>query len=44
MGLDPALRTNITTADYEAGHMMYINEPCLEQFQRDAAAFIRKSS
>jgi carboxypeptidase C (cathepsin A) len=43
MGLDPALRANFTTADYEAGHMMYIHEPCLEQFKRDAAAFIAKS-
>jgi carboxypeptidase C (cathepsin A) len=44
MGLHPSLRTNITTADYEAGHMMYIHQPSLEQFKRDAAAFIRKSS
>jgi carboxypeptidase C (cathepsin A) len=43
MGLDPSLRANISTADYEAGHMMYIHEPSLEQFKRDAAAFIGKS-
>jgi carboxypeptidase C (cathepsin A) len=43
MGLDPQLRDNITTADYEAGHMMYIHEPSLEQFKQDAAEFIRKS-
>lgn len=43
MGLDPGLRGNFSTADYEAGHMMYIHEPCLAQFKQDAAAFIRKS-
>jgi carboxypeptidase C (cathepsin A) len=43
MGLDPSLRANITTSDYEAGHMMYIHEACLAQFKTDAAAFIKKS-
>jgi len=43
MGLDPSLRKNITTAEYEAGHMMYINEPCLQQLKKDAQGFIRKS-
>lgn len=41
MGLDPALRDNITIAEYEAGHMMYLREPSLAQLKADAAAFIR---
>lgn len=40
MGLDPSVRTNITTGEYEAGHMMYIHEPCLAQLKRDVAKFV----
>ncbi len=41
MGLDPALRDNITVSEYEAGHMMYVHEPSLAQLKADARAFIR---
>lgn len=41
LGLDPALRGNITEAEYEAGHMMYIQEAALAKLTRDAAAFYR---
>ncbi len=41
MGLDPALRDNVTITEYEAGHMMYVHEPSLAKLQADAAAFIR---
>ena len=41
MGLDASLRDNITIAEYEAGHMMYVHEPSLAQLKADASAFIR---
>jgi carboxypeptidase C (cathepsin A) len=41
MFLDPALRKNITMKYYEAGHMMYIHRPSLEQFTRDVEEFYR---
>ena len=40
MGLDPSLKKNISTAEYEAGHMMYIDETCLEKLKKDVARFI----
>lgn len=43
LGLDPELRANIETSYYEAGHMMYIDEKCLEKFKNDVAAFLTKS-
>jgi carboxypeptidase C (cathepsin A) len=43
MGLDTALRDNITTGFYEAGHMMYIDEKCLAQLKEDIAAFMKAS-
>jgi len=39
--LDPAYRGNITYAEYEAGHMMYVNRPDLQKMQRDLAGFIQ---
>ncbi|MFL6256786.1 MAG: S10 family peptidase [Pyrinomonadaceae bacterium] len=44
MGLDPALRPNVTTTFYEAGHMMYIDQTSLAQLKRDAAAFVQNAS
>jgi len=40
LGLDPTLRANISTAYYEAGHMMYIDEGCLAKFKADVAKFL----
>jgi carboxypeptidase C (cathepsin A) len=40
MGLDETQRTRISTAYYEAGHMMYIHEGELAQLKRDVAKFI----
>lgn len=40
MGLDPALRDNVTIAEYDAGHMMYLHEPSLAKLKTDAAAFV----
>ncbi|MDF0534190.1 hypothetical protein PY479_07865 [Shewanella sp. A32] len=35
-----ALRGNISTAYYMAGHMMYVNPPSMAKFKQDLAAFI----
>jgi carboxypeptidase C (cathepsin A) len=40
LGLDPSQRTRISTAEYEAGHMMYIHEGELARLERDVAAFV----
>jgi carboxypeptidase C (cathepsin A) len=44
MALDPDQRRRISTAEYEAGHMMYIHEGELARLKRDVEAFIRKSA
>jgi carboxypeptidase C (cathepsin A) len=43
LGLDPALRQNISMRYYEAGHMMYIHDPSLRQLKGDLATFLRAS-
>ena len=43
LGLDESLRGNISTSYYEAGHMMYIHMPALEQLKKDLADFIQKA-
>jgi carboxypeptidase C (cathepsin A) len=43
LGLDPALRANITVAMYEAGHMMYLDPPSLQKLKRDGAALIDRA-
>ncbi len=43
MGLDPALRGHVQTAQYEAGHMMYIEKNSLAQLKRDVASFIQSA-
>lgn len=40
MGLDPSLRDNIRTAEYEAGHMMYIHTASLTKLKQDVSAFL----
>ncbi len=40
LGLDPSLRSNITTSDYAAGHMMYIDETELAKLKSDVGRFI----
>lgn len=40
LGLEPALRGNVTQAHYEAGHMMYIHDPSLAQLKADLDAFL----
>jgi len=43
MGLDPTMRERVFTAEYEAGHMMYIDEKELARLRRDVAAFLEKA-
>jgi carboxypeptidase C (cathepsin A) len=43
LGLDSSLRNNLTLAYYEAGHMMYIHQPALEQLKTDLAAFLTQA-
>ncbi len=43
MNLDPSLKSNIKTAYYEAGHMMYIDVKSLAKLKQDVAAFIQNS-
>lgn len=40
MSLDPSLRDNVETGEYEAGHMMYIHAPSLEKLKADVARFV----
>jgi carboxypeptidase C (cathepsin A) len=39
--LAPEFRRNVTYAEYEAGHMMYINLPDLRKMQRDMETFLK---
>ena len=39
--LDPAYRKNISYAEYESGHMMYVNQPDLKKLQQDLTQFLK---
>jgi carboxypeptidase C (cathepsin A) len=41
MSLDPAYRTNITYATFEAGHMMYVNLPDLKKMRQVLEDFLK---
>lgn len=41
MRLASPYRTNITFAQYQAGHMMYVNLPDLQKMQEDLSAFLQ---
>jgi len=43
MGLDPSLRRNVRTREYEGGHMMYIDKKELAKLHQDVAAFLQES-
>jgi carboxypeptidase C (cathepsin A) len=39
LGLEPELRSHVHLKYYQAGHMMYVHQPSLQQFKADIAAF-----
>lgn len=41
MGLDPSLRANIRTREYEGGHMMYIDKKELAKLKTDVTVFVQ---
>lgn len=41
MQLDPVYRKNISWAEYESGHMMYVNQPDLIKLQNDLVRFLQ---
>jgi carboxypeptidase C (cathepsin A) len=43
MALPPNLRTNISMGYYEAGHMMYVNQPSLSALKQDLVTFIHSA-
>ena len=43
LGLDPTLRSHLSGAYYEAGHMMYVHAPSLAKLKTDLAQFIKAS-
>jgi carboxypeptidase C (cathepsin A) len=43
MGLDPSQRERISTAEYEAGHMMYIHAGELARLRHDVGVFIDRA-
>jgi carboxypeptidase C (cathepsin A) len=43
MNLDPALRKNISTHYYEAGHMMYIEKNSLRKLKEDITTFMQSA-
>ncbi len=42
-GLPPNLRANVSMGYYDAGHMMYVNQPSLAKLKTDLSAFIHSS-
>jgi carboxypeptidase C (cathepsin A) len=44
LGLDKSLGDRVSMAYYEAGHMMYIHQPSLEQLKGDLAGFIQAAT
>ncbi|MEO1294687.1 MAG: peptidase S10 [Cyanobacteria bacterium J06636_16] len=41
MNIDPELRQQVQTANYEAGHMFYLDQKSLTAFKRDIDGFIK---
>jgi carboxypeptidase C (cathepsin A) len=41
MPLNPAYRTNIIYAEFDAGHMMYINLPDLKKIHQTVEEFLK---
>jgi carboxypeptidase C (cathepsin A) len=43
LGLDPELRGNFHTGEYEAGHMVYLESKSLEKLKREVASFLESA-
>jgi len=43
IGLPPNLQTNVSMGFYDAGHMMYVNQPDLIQLKKDLANFVHSA-
>ena len=43
LGVPKEVRAQITEAEYESGHMVYVNVPSLAAFKKNVAAFIDKT-
>jgi carboxypeptidase C (cathepsin A) len=43
LGLDPTLRSHLSGDYFEAGHMVYVNQPSLAKLKKDIAEFMRAS-
>jgi carboxypeptidase C (cathepsin A) len=43
MGLEPPVRKNISFANYEAGHMVYIDHKANDKLHKDVDNFINTS-
>ena len=43
MGLEPGLRGNVITGQYEAGHMMYIDAGELARLKKDVSGFLERA-
>jgi carboxypeptidase C (cathepsin A) len=43
MGLDATVKKNVSTGEYEAGHMMYIHAGSLRKLKDDVTTFIRSA-
>ncbi|HZH98261.1 MAG TPA: hypothetical protein VEX38_04765 [Fimbriimonadaceae bacterium] len=44
LALDPSLRENIRTEEYEAGHMMYVHTGMLRKLKEEVSDFIRSAA
>jgi len=40
LAVAPKVRSNVTLAYYDAGHMMYVHPPSMQKFKADVAAFV----
>jgi|CXWL01.1.fsa_nt_gi carboxypeptidase C (cathepsin A) len=40
LAVAPVVRSNVTIAYYDAGHMMYVHPPSMQKFKDDVAAFV----
>jgi carboxypeptidase C (cathepsin A) len=43
LNLDPTVRGNVTTSEYEAGHMMYIQSESLTKLKKDLVGFLENA-